>query len=634
MFFKNIHRRMKITLLIILFIFIVIILRVFYIQVIDYQKLNQKATDLWSRNLPIKADRGIIYDRSGVILADNATTTSLVVIPNQIKNKKETATKLAEILNVSYEAMYKHVNKKTSIERVHPEGRRLSYDIADKIKALKLDGVYLVKESKRVYPYDSYMAHTLGFVGIDNQGLSGIELTYDDYLTGEDGAIKYFSDAKGNKLNLSEVYQQPQDGMNITLTINNEIQTSLERELSNAVTKYNPDRAIGLVMDPNNGEILAISARPTFSQENYQNYSIEEINRNLPIWATYEPGSTFKIITLAAALEENKVDLNKDTYYDKGSIKVENATIHCWKHGGHGKETFMQVVENSCNPGFVILGQRLGKNTLFDYIDKFGFGKKTGVDLNGEATGIIFDRSKVGPVELATTAFGQGVSVTPIQQVTAVSAAINGGTLYKPYIVKSINEPETNTVIKETYPTVVRKVISEQTSQKVREALENVVANGSGRTSYIDGYRVGGKTGTAQKVENGRYLSNNYILSFIGFLPADNPKVVVYIAIDNPKGTVQYGGTTVGPISKAVLKDCIKALDIPKSEGGKDKKYKWPDPKTYTVPDVTNKTVEDAKKELKNFQISIEGNGNTVTYQSPEAGTKLEEDKTIRLFTE
>lgn len=634
MFFKNIHRRMKITLVIILFIFIVIILRVFYIQVIDYKKLNKKASDLWSRNLPIKADRGLIYDRTGIILADNATTTSLVVIPNQIKNKEEVATKLAEILNVSYEDMYKHIDKKTSIERVHPEGRRLSYEIADKIKALKLDGVYLVKESQRVYPYDSYMAHTLGFVGIDNQGLSGIELTYDEYLTGKDGAIKYFSDAKGSKLNLSEVYEQPQDGMNITLTINNEIQTSLERELSNAVTKYNPDRAIGLVMDPNTGEILAISARPNFSPSNYKNYSIEEINRNLPIWATYEPGSTFKIITLAAALEEGKVDLEKDTYYDKGSIKVENATIHCWKHGGHGKETFMQVVENSCNPGFVILGQRLGKNTLFDYIDAFGFGKKTGVDLNGEATGIIFDRTKVGPVELATTAFGQGVSVTPIQQVTAVSAAINGGTLYKPYIVKSINEPETNTVIKENKPTKVRQVISEETSKKVREALENVVANGSGRTSYIDGYRVGGKTGTAQKVENGRYLSNNYILSFIGFLPADNPQVVVYIAIDNPKGTVQYGGTTVGPISKAVLKDCIKALNISKSEGGKDKKYQWPNPKTLTVPNVINKSIEDAKKELKGFEVIVEGNGKTVTEQSPEANTKLDEGKTVRLFTE
>lgn len=417
MFFKNIHSRMKIALLIITFVFIVIIARVFYIQVIDYKKLNKYAGNLWSRNLPIKADRGLIYDRNGVILADNVTTTSLVLIPNQIKDKEETTQKLAEILGVSYEDMYKHVSKKTSIERVHPEGRQLSYETADKIKDLKLDGVYLVKESKRSYPYDTYLAHTLGFVGVDNQGLSGIELTYDKYLTGEDGAIKYYSDAKGNRLKLNEVYQQPQDGMNITLTINNEIQASLERELNNAVTKYNPDRAIGIVMDPDNGEILAMSARPNFSPNNYQDYSLEEINRNLPIWATYEPGSTFKIITLAAALEEGKVDLDKDTYNDSGSIKVENATLHCWKHGGHGHETFLQVVENSCNPGFVVLGQRLGKNTLFNYINKFGFGKKTGIDLNGEGTGIIFDLNKVGPVELATTAFGQGVSVTPIHLV-------------------------------------------------------------------------------------------------------------------------------------------------------------------------------------------------------------------------
>ena len=634
MFFKNIHSRMKIALLIITFVFIVIIARVFYIQVIDYKKLNKYAGNLWSRNLPIKADRGLIYDRNGVVLADNVTTTSLVLIPNQIKDKEETTQKLAEILGVSYEDMYKHVSKKTSIERVHPEGRQLSYETADKIKDLKLDGVYLVKESKRSYPYDTYLAHTLGFVGVDNQGLSGIELTYDKYLTGEDGAIKYYSDAKGNRLKLKEVYEQPQDGMNITLTINNEIQSSLERELDNAVTKYDPDRAIGIVMDPNNGEILAMSARPNFSPSNYQDYSLEEINRNLPIWATYEPGSTFKIITLAAALEEGKVDLDKDTYNDSGSIKVENATLHCWKHGGHGHETFLQVVENSCNPGFVVLGQRLGKNKLFEYIDKFGFGKKTGIDLNGEGTGIIFDLNKVGPVELATTAFGQGVSVTPIQQITAVSAAINGGKLYKPYIVKSINEPETNTVIQENKKTLVRQVISEKTSAEVRRALESVVANGSGRTAYIDGYRVGGKTGTAQKVENGHYLDNNYILSFIGFLPADDPQAVVYVAVDNPKGTVQYGGTTVGPIAKAVLKDSIKALNIERRDGGMDKKYKWPDPKTKEVADVVGMSVEDAKAELEGLNVIIEGDGDKVIHQSPEAGVKLDEGETVRLFVE
>ncbi len=624
---------MKIVLVVIIVLFIVIIGKVFYIQVIDYKKLNSYAENLWSRNLPVKADRGIIYDRDGGVLADNITTTSLVVVPNQIKEKKGTTQKLAKILNVSYDEMYKHINKRTSIERVHPEGRRLSYEVADKIRQLKLEGVYLVKESQRYYPFDTYMSHTLGYVGIDNQGLSGLELMYDNYLTGKDGAIKYFSDAKGNKLKLSEVYEKPQDGMNLTLTINKEIQASIERELNNAVTKYNPDRVIALAMDPNSGEILGMSARPNFSPNNYQKYTIEEINRNLPIWATYEPGSTFKIITLAAALEEGKVDLQKDTYNDSGSIRVENANLHCWKHGGHGHETFLEVVENSCNPGFVVLGQKLGKETLFDYIKRFGFGSKTGVDLNGESSGILFKLDKVGPVELATTAFGQGVSVTPIQQVTAVSAAINGGILYKPYIVKSINEPETNTVIKETKKTVVRKVISEKTSEQVRYALESVVSNGTGRTAYIDGYRVGGKTGTAQKVQDGRYMVNNYILSFIGFLPADNPKVVVYFAIDNPKGVQQFGGVIAGPPAKAILSDSIKALDIKKPTGGMEKEYMYTDKKYKTVPDVIGKSRNDATKDLKDFNTSFEGSGESITYQSPEAGTRIYEGETVRLFT-
>ena len=633
MFFKSIHKRIKIVLLIILFLFLLVTLKVFYIQVIQYKKINKLAENLWSRNLPIKADRGLIFDRSGKILADNLTTTSLVLIPNQIKDKEAVAKTLSQILNVPYEAMAKHVNKKASIERVHPEGRRLSYEITDRIKNLKLDGVYLLKESKRYYPNDTYMSHTLGYVGIDNQGLSGLELMYDDYLTGEDGAIKYFSDAKGNRLKLSEVYEKPQKGMNITLTINKDIQASIERELDNAVTKYNPDHVIGLAMDPNSGEILGISARPNFSPNNYQKYTTEEINRNLPIWATYEPGSTFKIITLAAALEEGEVDLEKDTFHDSGSIKVENATLHCWKHGGHGKETFLEVVENSCNPGFVILGQRLGKEKLFSYIKKFGFGKKTGIDLNGESTGILFSMDKIGPVELATTAFGQGVSVTPIQQVTAVSAAINGGILYQPYIVKSINEPETNNVIEENRKAVIRKVISEKTSEKVRYALENVVANGTGRTAYIDGYRVGGKTGTAQKVFEGHYLFNNYILSFIGFLPADDPKVVVYFAIDNPKGVPQYGGVIAGPPAKNILSDAVEALNIKKPKGGMEKKYQYTDKKYTTVPNFVGMTIKEAKELVTKVNIEIEGSGNQVIYQSPDAGSHIYEGEAVRLFT-
>jgi len=351
MFFKNIHTRIKILLVIIVFLFSLVICKVGYIQVIDYKKLNNYASSLWSRNLPIEPNRGIIYDRDGIVLADNLTTTSLVLIPNQITDKENTAQKLSEILDVSYDDMYAHVSKKTSIERVHPEGRRLSYEIADKIDSLKLKGVYLIKEAKRNYPYDTYLSHTLGFVGIDNQGLSGLELMYNDYLTGSYGAIKYFSDAKGNRLQLNEIYEKPQDGINMNLTIDFDIQSSIERELDNAMKKYNPDQALAIAMDPNSGEILGISSRPNFSPTNYQNYTTEEINRNLPVWMTYEPGSTFKIITLAASLEEKVVDLYNENFYDGGSIKVENATIHCWKHGGHGEQTFLQVVENSCNLG-------------------------------------------------------------------------------------------------------------------------------------------------------------------------------------------------------------------------------------------------------------------------------------------
>lgn len=629
---KKVDQRLKIFVIAVFIIFIIIILKVFYIQVFEYDKLNDLASDLWSRNLPIEADRGKIYDRNGVVLADNVTTTSLVLIPSQIKDKKYATEKLSEILNVSYDTMRQHVYKNTSIERVHPFGRRLDYSVAKKIEALNIEGIYLVREAKRSYPYGTMLSHTLGFVGIDNQGLSGIELQYDDYLTGEYGAIKYFSDAKGNKLNLSQVYEAPSNGVNVTLTINQKIQTSVERELDNAVTKYDPETALAIAMDPNTGEILAIASRPNFDAVNYQDYDIETLNRNLPIWATYEPGSTFKIITLSAALNEGLVDLDNDTFYDSGSVKVANAKIRCWKAGGHGAQTFLQVVENSCNPGFVELGNRLDKEKLFDYIDKFGFGKKTGVDLNGEAEGIIFDLDKVGPVELATTAFGQGVSVTPIQQITAVSAAINGGTLYKPYIVKSLNDPETNSVIKENTPTKVRRVISKETSSEVRRALESVVTNGSGRSAYIEGYRVGGKTGTAQKVENGQYLVGNYILSFIGFLPADDPQIVVYVAINNPKRVVQYGGVVSAPIAKSILLDSIDALGIEKRKVNTEKKYNWNDKKYYTVENVIGKTPKEASKVLSNYTVEYSGSGSIVVEQSPEAGTRLEEGSVVRLM--
>ena len=630
--YESIYKRERIVLIVVIIIFISIAVKIFYVEFIDYKKINKLANDLWSRNLPITSDRGSILDRNGKVLAGNVTTTSLYIIPKQVKDKEYTAKKLSEILNVSYGEIYKHVSKNSSIEKVHPEGRRLDDKISKKIDKLKLDGVYLLKESKRYYPYKNTLSHVLGYVGIDNQGLSGLESVYNDYLTGTSGAIKYISDGKGNKLNLSEKYNEPYNGLNLVLTIDLDLQLAIENELDIAMSKYNPDNALIVAMNPQTGEVLGMGSRPSFDSNNYQKYDIETINRNLPIWKTYEPGSTFKIITYAASIEENVVNVFDDTFYDTGKIKVANATLHCWKHEGHGLQTYLEVIQNSCNPGFVTLGQKLGKERLMKYIKKFGFGEKTGIDLNGEENGILFKEEKMGEVELATTAFGQGISVTPIQQVKAVSAAINGGNLYTPYIVKGIEEPFSHEFIYEKKKNLERKVISKETSSLLRYALETVVAYGTGHNAYLEEYRIGGKTGTAQKVKNGVYMDGNYILSFIGFMPADDPKIVLYVAIDHPHNTVQYGGTVAAPIAKNIFKSATKILGIKKSKDALPKEYSWLDEKYVLVPDVLNLNVKEAKKLLKSFKVNYVGTGDRVINQMPHANTMTKEYGDIVLY--
>ena len=632
LFYRIKHIRIRITFIFVLIILFVIVFKVFYIQVFEYNKLNKLADNLWSRELPIKANRGRILDRNNKVIADNITTTTLYLIPNQIKDKELVSKNLSEILNVSYEEMHKHVSKKTSIEKVHPEGRGLSFDIADKINNLHMEGVYLLKESKRYYPYDNLLAQAIGFVGIDNQGLAGIEKKYNDYLTGIDGYIKYYSDAKGNRLNRSEEYIDSVNGYDVVLTIDLDLQQAVERELDNIMNKYRADNALALAMDPRSGEVLAMASRPTFNLNNYKGTSTEILNRNLPIWMTYEPGSTMKITTLAASLNEGIVNLFTDRFYDKGSIEVDGARLHCWKAGGHGDETYLQVVENSCNPGFVNLGLKLGKEKLFKYIKDFGYGEKTGIDLIGEENGILFNMDKIGNVELATTAFGQGISVTPIQQVRGVSAAVNGGILYKPYILKNIYDSNTKNIILENKSEEVRRVINKETSDMVRFALESVVANGTGRNAYIENYRVGGKTGTAQKVNNGHYMSGNYIVSFIGFMPVDNPSIVLYVAVDNPKGVVQYGGTVAAPIAKSILESYISTNNLKPSSEVMPKVYNWMDVKYKKLVNVVGKTREEATKLLKGYKIEYSGNGNIVLYQSPEADLYVEDNSTVKLM--
>ena len=627
MFQNKQNTRIKYMFLICGLIFLFVIIKVFYIQVIEYKKLNTLANELWSRDLTVQAGRGKILDRNGKVIVDNVTTVGLYLVPNQINNKEEVSKTLASILDVSYEEMYKHVSKKTSIERVHPEGRNISHEKADLISSYNYEGVYLLKESKRDYKYGSILSHVIGYTGIDNQGLSGIELKYDKILTGKNGNIKYYSDGKGKRLALPETYVSPTSGTDVKLTVDLDIQLSLENELLNAYKKYNAKGAIGIVMNPKTGEVLAISSIPSFEPANYKNYSTEIINRNLAIWSNFEPGSTFKIVTLASAINEGKVDIFKEHYYDKGSVKVANSTLHCWKRKGHGDQTFIQVVENSCNPGFVNLGQRLGKETLFKYITELGFGKKTGIDLNGEATGILFNLDKVGPVELATTAFGQGISVTALQQVTAVSAIVNGGTLYTPYIVSSVGDEQKSPIIKK------ENIVTKDTSDVVRYALESVVANGSGRNAYIENYRIGGKTGTAQKVgSDGRYMQGNYVLSFIGFMPADDPEFVMYIAIDHAKGVTQYGGVVSAPIARNVFKDIISIYDIKEDSNGIPKSYRWDDVVYKMIPDVIGKNKKEAKKLLQGFKVEFTGDGDNVIDTSPNVNTRVKEGSTIKIL--
>ncbi|WP_174733835.1 stage V sporulation protein D [Mesobacillus harenae] len=628
----TVRKRLTLVLLVGILVFFIIDIRLGYVQFILGNELTGKARDSWSRNIPFEPKRGEIVDKNGVPLATNISAPTVYVVPRQVEDPEKTAEALSASLNMQKEKAYEYVTKNSSIVRIN-EGRKISHEKAKEVRALELKGVYIGEDSKRHYPFGSYLSHVLGFAGIDNQGLMGLELFYDKELSGSEGSVKFYANAKGQRMNdMADDYQPPENGYDLRLTIDSKVQTIIERELDIAEAKYDPDGLIAIAMDPNNGEILAMSSRPGFDPANFQNVPQEVYNRNLPVWSTYEPGSTFKIITLAAALEEGKVDLENDQFHDPGHVEVGGSRLRCWKKGGHGTQNFLEVVQNSCNPGFVELGERLGKETLFKYIKDFGFGQKTGIDLQGEGKGIMFNLERVGPVEQATTAFGQGVSVTPIQQVTAVAAAVNGGILYTPYIAKELIDPRTGQVVMSKNPEEKRRVISEETSKKIRYTLESVVAQGTGKNAFVESYRVGGKTGTAQKAKDGRYLENNHIVSFIGFAPADDPQIVVYIAVDNPKGTVQFGGVVAAPIVGNIMEDSLRALGVAPRKDQIEKELTWLDTPMMEVPDLIGMEKKELQQQLINLRLDVSGEGNTVVKQAPSPGTKIKEGSIIRIY--
>lgn len=621
-------RKVEIT---VIFLIVALILKVGYIQIINRNEIYEKAIQSWQRSFPVQANRGKIYDSTGSILASDLTTSSLVVVPSQITDKATTALQLAKILNVSETVLKEKLEKKVSIQRISPEGRQLDDSTARAISRLSLPGVYLIKDTKRYYPNHNYLSHCLGFVGIDNQGLLGLELEYDEYLSGENGSIDYYMDAKSHNLNMyPSTYTSPQSGMNITLTVNKDIQDIIERELNNAYDTYHPEGIWALAMDPQNGDILAIASKPDFDPNDYKNSSQDIYNQNIPIWKTYEPGSTFKIITFASALNENLFDMDQDTYYDKGYEYVSGARIKSWKKGGHGLQTFREVLQNSSNPGFVEIGRRLGKDRLYQYVQDFGLTEKTGVDLPGESSGIMFDYENFHELEQATVAFGQGISLTPIQLVRAICACVNGGELLRPHILKEITNSSNSDIVYQREKEVIRKVISDETSAKVRDALESVVSEGGGRNAYIEGYRIGGKTGTAQKAVNGSYVGGGYILSFVGIAPINDPEIVLYIAMDNPQNCVQYGGTTVAPIARKMFLDILPILGVEKVTQQKSKEYSATDIKRIKVKNYIGKT----RNEIADPEIHFEyiGNGKKVIDQLPRKGEYIDSGDTVILM--
>ena len=616
-----------------LFLFIVVA-RMFYVQVIQYDHYSTLAKQNWDREIPYEEERGLIVDRNQELIVGNELYPTLYFMRSRNNNVELAAKQLASVLKEDENNLYQKLNQAAYLTKLAPEGKNITVEQANEIQKLNIPGLFIVSDYKRYYPHESLLARLLGFTGYDNQGLAGIEYQYDALLKSKQAAIRLYTDARGKQLPFdNSEYKSGDKGATVQLTIDLNLQQIVENKLKIAMHEYEAQQALAIAANPKTGEILALASYPTYFPGNYKYVPSTIYNQNLPVFMTYEPGSTFKIITLAAALEEKLINLQDEHFYDQGFTIVEDARLRCWKREGHKDQTFLQVVENSCNPGFVEMGKRLGREKLMQYIKDFGFGKSTSSNVTGEATGILFSEENFGPVEAATTAFGQGVSVTPIQQIQAVSAAINGGDLLQPYVVKSIIDSETKETIKEFTPTVKKTVISEETSAQIRYALESVVANGSGRHAYRDNLRIGGKTGTAQKVVDGRYKEGQYIVSFIGFAPANDPELIVYVAIDQPVAHLQFGSVIAAPIVGEIIEEASMTTDYVKGqEGALPKKFIWGDPITLRVSDYKGLTKKQVLERQDTLTIKWHGDGNKVISQLPEPNTLVEENATLHLY--
>ena len=653
----DVKKKMLIILVVFVLGFLYVLGYVTYWQLARGSELSQLALEQQTRDKTINSKRGAILDRNGNVLAASVAVETLTASPVDVKKNDEAietiSQDIAKILELEYTDVYDKLNRNTSYVVIK---RKMDKAVGDKVRKYLNDnnmmGFSLITDTKRYYPYDNLASHVIGFAGMDNQGLAGIELEYDSYLKGASGRLITASDASGSAMPFDyEKLIDPEDGLNVVLTIDENIQRIAEKYIEQAVEENQlANGACCIVMEVKTGEILAMTTKPDFNlndpfvltneetleaineipegEERTKKYS-EELNklwRNKAVVDAYEPGSTFKIFTSAMAIEENVITSN-ELFYCNGYKSVANYNINCWKHGGHGPQNFKRAVQNSCNPAFIEIGARVGASKFYEYMSGLGFREKTGIDLPGEDIGLMHERSGFNEVELATYSFGQGFTVTPIQMITAVNAIANDGMMIKPHIVKRFVDSE-GYVVKEFGKENIRQIVSQSTSKQLREVLESVVSEGSGSGAYIRGYRVGGKTGTSEKIPRG---NSKYVASFIGIAPSDEPEIICLVLLDEPTTGVYFGGIIATPVARSIMEETLAYLGIEPS-------YTVEELATMetTVPNVVGMTIEEANKVLSSASLkyALDGGESVVLNQLPKAGVKVNQNSIVMLYTE
>ncbi len=614
-----------------LFLFFAILLfalvaKLFCIQLLNGRRYREMALTQRMQLIPVYAERGTIYDRNLTELAVSIRTDGVYVSPPNITKPDETARSLANILHLPYESVYSMVKKESPFVWV---SLKVTPDDAKMIREMKYPGVKVTETVQRFYPKRELAAHILGVAGMDNQGLEGLEYFYEKELAGQAGYVREEQAPKVGHIpqGIREI-QAAEDGNDIVLTIDEGIQYIAERELGKAIKDTGASKGTIIVMNPGTGELLAIANYPTFDPNGFAKYS-SAARRNIAITDMYEPGSTFKLIIAAAALEEGLVSPN-EIFFDPGYIKIDGKQINCEKKEGHGWITFAEAIVESCNVALSEVGLRFSKERFYDYIRAFNFGKKTGIDFPGEASGLLIPEKTLKPIEMANIAFGQGISVTPLQILLAVSCIANDGVYMQPYLVKEIRS-KNGQVLEKFEPTPLNQVISKETSDILKEMMERVVTEGTGKNAAILGYRVAGKTGTSQKPEGGTYGSKR-IASFVGFAPVDEPKLAIIVVLDEPKTISKYGGVLAAPVFKTVLEDSLRYLGIPPYF--KDDKSSLSKEEIVAVPDVIGRSPVEAKEAVASFKLrsKVQGQGSLVVDQHPRAGNLVSANSYVVIY--